>query len=89
MKRIVFFILFAMLIPSLLFAWDDLSNRRPYKDAWGNSYKHYNNLYKDSDRDGVINYFDYNDRRRDIQTPYQRSYEWNYNHNYNKKYRGW
>ncbi|MGB9935196.1 hypothetical protein [Thermodesulfovibrio yellowstonii] len=89
MKRFVFLTLIAIFIPSLLFAWDDLSNRRPYKDSWGNSYKHYNNLYKDTDRDGVINYFDYNDRRRDIQTPYQRSYEWNYQHNYNKKYRGW
>lgn len=79
--------LITFLIPSFLFAWGELDNKRPYKDYWGNSYKHHNNLYKDTDKDGVINYFDYNDRDRKIQNPYQRNYEWN--HNYNKKYRGW
>lgn len=89
MKKFVFLTLITIFIPSLLYAWDNLSNTRPYKDFWGNSYKHYNNLYRDTDRDGVINYFDYNDRRRDIQTPYQRSYEWDYQRGYNKKYWGW
>lgn len=47
-------------------------NTRPYRDSWGNRYKHYQNLWKDSDGDGVINYFDYNDRNPYIQNPYQR-----------------
>ncbi|WP_457601090.1 hypothetical protein [Hydrogenivirga sp.] len=48
------------------------SGPRPYKDAWGNSYKNYDNMWKDSDGDGVINYYDYNDRNPNVQTPYQR-----------------
>jgi hypothetical protein len=42
-------------------------NTRPYKDAWGNSYKHQENLYKDTDHDGVINLYDYNDRNPNVQ----------------------
>ncbi|ADO44921.1 hypothetical protein Hydth_0521 [Hydrogenobacter thermophilus TK-6] len=48
---------------------------RPYKDYWGNSYKHYDNLWKDTDRDGVMNYYDYNDRNPNIWTPYQKGYK--------------
>jgi len=47
-------------------------NSRPYKDYWGNSYKYYNNLWKDTDGDGIINYYDYNDRNPRIWTPYQK-----------------
>lgn len=42
-------------------------NSRPHKDVWGNSYKHRDNLYKDTDGDGVINKYDYNDRNPNIQ----------------------
>ncbi len=55
------------------FAIVSFDNTRPYKDAWGNSYKHYENLWKDTDRDGVINYFDYNDRNPYIQYKYQKN----------------
>ena len=48
------------------------SGPRPYKDSWGNSYKNYDNMWKDSDGDGIINYYDYNDRNPDVWTPYQR-----------------
>ncbi len=59
------------------YGYDSYSSKRPYKDYWGNSYKHYNNLWKDSDRDGVINYYDYNDKNPNVQTPYQkRNWPW-------------
>lgn len=45
------------------------SGPRPYRDAWGNPYKTPDNFWKDRDRDGVINYYDYNDRNRNVQTP--------------------
>ncbi len=70
MKKFVLLAFAIILIPSLLFAWDS----RPYKDFWGNRYKYYENLWKDSDGDGVINYFDYNDRDPYIQNPYQYSF---------------
>ncbi len=49
-------------------------SKRHYKDAWGNSYKHYDNLNKDTDKDGVPNYYDYNDRDKNVQNPYQKDY---------------
>jgi len=74
MKKLVLVFALTITFISFAFAWDDLYNIRPYKDYWGNSYKYYENLWKDSDRDGVINYFDYNDRNPNIQTPYQYKY---------------
>jgi hypothetical protein len=50
------------------------SNKRPYTDAWGNHYKHQENLWKDTDKDGVINYYDYNDRNSKVQTKTQAKY---------------
>jgi hypothetical protein len=38
------------------------SGKRPYEDAYGNHYKKQENMYKDSDKDGVINYYEKNDR---------------------------
>ena len=82
MKRLI--VMFAVIIVGFLYmvsfveAWDrslydtQPYNTRPYRDSWGNRYKHYQNLWKDSDGDGVINYFDYNDRNPYIQNPYQR-----------------
>lgn len=55
---------------------------RPYEDAWGNNYQYPQNLYKDTDKDGVPNYLDYNDRNPNIQNPYQQPYK-------QKKYRGY
>lgn len=49
-------------------------NTRPYKDAWGNSYKYYENLWRDTDKDGITNYFDYNDRNPYIQNKYQKDF---------------
>ena len=68
------------LVSGATFAWEIYSDPyfrsnsgpRPYKDYWGNSYKYYDNLWKDTDGDGVINYYDYNDRDPDVWTPYQR-----------------
>lgn len=54
---------------------DGETRRRPYKDAWGNSYSNPSNLYKDTDRDGVINYYDSNDRNPNVSTPRQRNYD--------------
>ena len=54
------------------------NNKRPYEDNWGNNYKSRDNLYKDTDRDGVINKYDYNDRNPNIQNPYQRDYNQGY-----------
>jgi len=52
--------------------WGSGYGKRPYKDYWGNSYKNYDNMWKDSDGDGVLNYYDYNDRDPNVQTPYDR-----------------
>lgn len=65
----------------------DNSGKRPYKDYWGNSYKTPNNFYKDTDKDGVPNYLDYNDRNRNIQTPYQKDYNNNNNNDYKRNYK--
>ena len=51
---------------------------RPHKDDWGNSYSKPENLYKDTDKDGVINKYDYNDKDKNIQTPYQSDNKWKY-----------
>lgn len=81
MKKIVLIIVM-LSIPTLVCAGSlfdsDLggssSGSRPYEDAWGNNYKKKENLYKDTDHDGVINKYDYNDRNRNIQTPDQQDY---------------
>lgn len=57
----------------------DWDNKRPYRDNWNNPYKHYDNLWKDTDKDGIPNYYDYNDRNPNIQNPYQRDYSDPYN----------
>ncbi len=88
MKTFIVSIIAVLVFGSVCFAGQNNYGSRPYKDAWGNSYKYPNNLYKDTDRDGIINYNDYNDRNRNIQTPYQKDYNYNYDkRNYNK--RGW
>lgn len=48
--------------------------RRQYRDYWRNTYTYYNRLWLDTDRDGIINYYDYNDRNRAIWSPYQKMY---------------
>lgn len=56
------------------------SYTKPYKDYWGNSYRYQENLWKDTDHDGVINYYDYNDRNPKVQTKSQsrlyKQYKW-------------
>lgn len=81
MKTLCLSIIVILALVSVSFAgsWEYNDNKRPYKDAWGNSYKHQDNLWKDTDKDGVINYYDYNDRNRNIQNPYQQKYEDIYN----------
>jgi hypothetical protein len=46
-------------------------NYRIYKDVYGHSYKNQNTLNKDSDGDGVINRYDYNDQDSRIQNKWQ------------------
>jgi len=46
----------------------ETNDSRPYKDSWGNSYKYKENLYKDSDGDGVINQYDYRDHDARVRT---------------------
>ena len=71
----------SLLLATIVFAGDlfyysplyrSNSGTRPYKDAWGNSYKYYENMWKDTDGDGIINYYDYNDRDPNIWAPYQK-----------------
>lgn len=53
------------------------------------NYGHYTkreNLYKDSDGDGVVNKYDYNDRNPNIQRQGQRDYSNSYNYNYGSTY---
>ncbi len=38
----------------------------PYEDVHGHHYKKQENLYKDQDRDGVINLYDFNDRNPNV-----------------------
>ncbi len=64
------------------------SGSRPYEDAWGNNYRNYDNMWKDSDKDGTINRYDYNDRNPRVQTPYQRDpYSAPSTNPYQKQYR--
>ena len=79
MKKILLILIIVTALPALAFAFTDYNKKRPYKDNWGNSYSNPNNLYKDTDRDGVINMYDYNDKNKNIQTPYQRDYDKDYN----------
>ncbi|WP_297452602.1 hypothetical protein [Persephonella sp.] len=77
MKSLV--IILTLAVFSFSFAWDSWGSKRgyskPYKDYWGNSYKSYDNMWRDDDGDGVSNYYDYNDRNPNIQYPYQRGYK--------------
>ncbi len=71
-------VLLVLMFFSFSLAWDgygwgiNKGYKRPYKDFWGNSYKNYNNMWRDDDGDGILNYYDYNDRNPNIQTPYQK-----------------
>jgi len=64
--RRLILVLLIILISSWAFAWETWNSNRPYRDYWGNQYKYYNNLWKDSDNDGIINYYDYNDRNPNV-----------------------
>lgn len=66
---IISFVIY-FVIPAFAFDWD---KKRPYRDSWGNPYKYQENLWKDTDRDGVPNYYDYRDRDPNIWSPYQLS----------------
>lgn len=90
MKRLILNVVVSVILVSLFligtcFARNN-SGSRPYKDYWGNSYKSPDNFNKDTDKDGVPNYLDYNDRNRNIQTPYQKDYNNNNNSNTNDDY---
>jgi len=94
MKKLIFKLsvfLILVLVASSALAWDGIYTPRPYRDHWGNHYRHYGNMWKDSDRDGIINYFDYNDRNPYIQNPYQKNYYENGWHKHRKidRYYGW
>lgn len=65
-------------------------NPRPYEDYYGNSYQYYDNLFKDTDNDGLMNYFDNNDRNTDLfKSLFKSNNYYNYSsqpHNYNSSY---
>lgn len=95
MKAVILSIIALMFLSGTALAgrnyWD-LDNSRPYKDSWGNSYEKSENLYKDTDKDGVANIYDYNDKNPRIQNPYQQDYSRpkTYDYNYTpKNYRRW
>lgn len=75
MKKLLALLVF---IAGTGYAWDYNDNNgegsRPYKDIWGNTYKKSANLDKDSDGDGVINRYDYNDRNKNVQYDWQKDY---------------
>jgi len=72
MKTLFTAVLAVLVMVSLVYAWDSGNRgKREYEDIWGNNYKRQENLYKDTDRDGVINKYDYNDRNPNIQRPDQ------------------
>ena len=79
MKSFIFSIVAILFFSAVAAAWDNNSGKgkgqRSYEDAWGNNYKKQQNMWKDTDKDGVINYYDYNDRNRNIQNPYQSDYD--------------
>ena len=79
MSKLIFIFVLVLLIGSALagkgLRGSGFHYSRPYKDYWGNRYKHYENLWKDTDRDGIINYYDYNDRNPRIWTPYQKGWK--------------
>ena len=52
------------------FAWENQykNNSQYQQDKYGHHTRQ-NNMFKDSDGDGVINKYDYNDNNRNIQTP--------------------
>lgn len=57
------------------------NNYNYQQDNWGN-YTKRDNMYKDSDGDGVSNRYDYNDRNPNIQRRGQTDYSNPYNYNY-------
>lgn len=60
MKIAVAFVFGLILTSSVAFAWDR-NNGNYTQDAYGHSTRN-DNLYKDSDGDGVVNYYDRSDR---------------------------
>lgn len=44
---------------------------RPYEDVYGNNYSNFNNLFEDSDNDGLNGYFDNNDRSSNVFDSYK------------------
>ena len=67
MKKIM---VFSLVLVSTGVMGYELENQRPYKDIYGHSYKNEQNMNKDSDGDGVINRYDYNDKDSRIRTKY-------------------
>jgi len=71
-------------------SWDFNTNQQHEKRTNNYNYQQDNyghhtkrdNLYKDSDGDGVTNKYDYNDRNPNIQRQGQRDYSTPYNYNY-------
>lgn len=69
------------------------SNNFQTKDNYGH-WTNQDNQYKDTDRDGVVNRYDYNDRNSNVQRPAQRGYggygEYTYgNQGTSRSKRGW
>ncbi len=57
------------LIAGILFSLElnaQFNNSYPYKDAYGHSYKNFDNLWKDTDNDGIDNYYDRHDKNPNV-----------------------
>ena len=63
MKKVLFII---MLGAGITTGFAQSNGTYPYTDAYGNHYKSAENLYKDSDGDGVINLYDRHDKNPNI-----------------------
>lgn len=78
MKKLIIF-LCLMLFASSVMAFDRGYNPKPkpigpYRDHRSTNYRHYKEMFKDSNRDGVMRNFDYHNRNLYIQGPYQKNY---------------
>lgn len=75
MKKIMLIVL-TSLCGTIVYAYDYGygTNKRDYKDVYGHSYKREETLDRDTDHDGVINRYDYNDKNPNIQYQYQKDY---------------
>lgn len=88
---IIFVVVLGLSATAIAGQWDPWGGKQNNPNYDKDSYGHYTkreNLYKDSDRDGVVNRYDYNDRNSSVQSPKQKDYYStpNYNSNSSRGY---